>query len=182
MNHKIKLLCCSLLLGLASVASSEENWQAEILGITRTFSELAQKQDVMDYSLRHMHEQVLGAVANQLGQTNNEALQTMRAGYASSRDALEVFSHNIFPQNAQFGDTEGWKWGAVPYGSQMRFRSNGGELPSSCSWLLVFEDNERWFFNSAHSGSAKTRTLLASGLPGPMAEIVNELEPPQCDP
>lgn len=182
MHHKIQLLCCSVFLGLASTAGSEENWQAEIFDIARTFSELAQKQDVMDYSLEYMHEQVLGAVANQLGQTNNEALQTMRAGYASSREVLEVISHDIFPQNAQFGETEGWKWGAVPYGSQMIFRSNDSELPSSCSWLLVFEDHERWFFNSAHSGSARTQALLASGLPGPMAEIVDQLDPPKCGP
>lgn len=180
MNRKIQFLCCSVFLGLASTAGSKENWQAEIFDIASTFSELAQKQDVMDYSLEHMHEQVLEAVANQLGQTNDRALQTMRAGYASSRNAIEIVSHDIFPQNAQFGETEGWKWGAIPYGSQMVFRSNGSELPRSCSWLLVFEDHKRWFFNSAHSGSAKTRALLASGLPGPMAEIVKQLDPPQC--
>lgn len=181
MNHKIQALCCSVLFGLASGASSEENWQLEILDIAQTFSELARDQDVMDYSLRHMHEQVLSAVANQLGQTNSETLQTMRSGYASSRNVIEVLSHDIFPENAQFGEIEGWKWGAVPYGSQMIIRSTGTELPNSCSWLLVFEENERWFFNSAHSGSGNTRALLASGLPGPMGEILNTLEPPECN-
>lgn len=175
-----KLTLFALLVCSTSIVQAQNAWHDEVLSVAHTFSELNEKQMGIEYSISYMHPQVLSVVANQMGETPDGALAMMRAGYASSTAALETKSHNVFPENAVFGEANGQRWGAVPNTAEMALRTNGNPLPQQCSWLLVFEDEGRWFFNSVNSGSARTRAMLGAALPPKIASVAAELGTPSC--
>ena len=138
------LMLCQPIAALAQVTDAQT---AQIVALAESFSRSVLAGDSIEPSIDAMYPPFASAAAQADGFADAEAMfDQMRLGHAYSVGQLEVMSHEMIIDAAEFGQTGDWTWGLIPYAAQSRWRAGDQpDPPRSCTRLLVFGKDGAWY-------------------------------------